>query len=146
VRRDSMAMKPFCGYNFGDYWAHWFSFEQRTQKLPKVFHVNWFRQDKNGKFMWPGFGDNLRVLKWIFDRCEGKVDAQDTAIGYLPHAKDLDVSGLNIDPATLEQLLSIDAGAWRHEMADIGKYLNDFGQRTPERLREEHAKVVKRLG
>ena len=146
VRRDSMAMKPFCGYNFADYWAHWFSFEKRTQKLPKVFHVNWFRQDKNGKFMWPGFGDNLRVLKWIFDRCEGKVDAQDTAIGYLPHAKDLDVSGLNIDPTTLEQLLSIDAAAWRHEMADIGKYLNDFGNRTPERLREEHTKVVQRLG
>ncbi len=146
VRRDPMAMKPFCGYNFGDYWQHWFSFEKRASNLPKVFHVNWFRQDKNGKFMWPGFGDNLRVLKWIFDRCEGKVGAQDSAIGYLPHTQDLDVSGLNMDVAALEQLLAIDTDAWRHEMTDIGKYLHDFGQRTPARLREEHADVVKRLG
>jgi len=91
VRRDSMAMKPFCGYNFADYWTHWLSFEGRVKHLPRVFHVNWFRQDKNGKFLWPGFGDNLRVLSWIIDRCEGRAKAHETPIGLLPHKEDLDL-------------------------------------------------------
>jgi len=145
VRRDSMAMKPFAGYNFGDYWQHWLSFEGRVKSPPKIFHVNWFRQDKNGKFMWPGFGENLRVLKWIIDRCGGRVGAKETAIGNLPQEKDLDVSGLGIDDAALKELLSIDAAAWRHEMEEIGKYLGEFGRRVPARLREEHNTVSKRL-
>jgi phosphoenolpyruvate carboxykinase (GTP) len=82
-----MAMKPFCGYNFADYWTHWLSFEERVKHLPKVFHVNWFRQDKNGKFLWPGFGDNLRVLSWIIDRCEGRAAAKETPIGFLPRPR-----------------------------------------------------------
>jgi phosphoenolpyruvate carboxykinase (GTP) len=145
VRRDSMAMKPFCGYNFGDYWKHWLSFEGRAKQLPRIFHVNWFRQDKNGKFMWPGFGDNLRVLRWIADRCDGKVDAVDTPIGKLPRTEDLDTSGLNLDDATLQTLLSVDPAAWRQEIESIGKYLDEFKDRVPERLRTMQKEVAQRL-
>ena len=145
VRRDSMAMKPFAGYNFGDYWQHWLSFERRVRQLPKIFHVNWFRQDRSGKFMWPGYGENLRVLKWITDRCGGRVDARETPIGYLPLEKDLDGSGLSIEGDVIRQLLSIDTGAWRHEMQEIGKYLDEFGRRIPARLRDEHTAVSQRL-
>jgi phosphoenolpyruvate carboxykinase (GTP) len=145
VRRDSMAMKPFAGYNFGDYWQHWLSFESRAKKLPKVFHVNWFRQDKSGKFMWPGYGENLRVLKWIIDRCESRVGAAESPIGFLPLAKDIDASGAGVDAATLQELVSIDASAWRQEMSDIGKYFSEFGRRVPLRLKEEHNAVSKRL-
>ncbi|HWK75331.1 MAG TPA: phosphoenolpyruvate carboxykinase (GTP) [Povalibacter sp.] len=146
VRRDPMAMKPFCGYNYGDYWKHWLSFEGKAKQLPKIFHVNWFRQDGNGKFMWPGYGENLRVLRWVIDRCEGKAQAQETAIGYLPKASDLDVSGLNIDDAALQTLLSIDPTAWRQEVESIGKYLDEFKDRIPAQLREELRGVAQRLG
>jgi len=146
VRRDSMAMKPFCGYNFGDYWRHWLSFEGKTTKLPKIFHVNWFRQDGSGKFMWPGYGENLRVLRWIADRCDGKAEAVDTPIGYLPKASDLDVSGLKIDDAALQTLLSIDPTAWRQEVESIGKYLDEFKDHIPAQLREELRGVAQRLG
>jgi phosphoenolpyruvate carboxykinase (GTP) len=146
VRRDSMAMKPFAGYNFGDYWKHWLSFEQRAKKLPRIFHVNWFRRDKNGKFLWPGFGDNLRVLRWIADRCDGKVSARETPIGYLPNKEDLDTRGLDLDGATLETLLSIDEQAWRQEIESIGKYLDEFKDRVPAKLREELKGVAQRLG
>jgi phosphoenolpyruvate carboxykinase (GTP) len=138
-------MKPFAGYNFGDYWQHWLSFETRAKKLPKVFHVNWFRQNKDGKFMWPGFGDNLRVLKWIIDRCENRVGAVESAIGYLPNEQDLDAKGLDMAPATLKELVSIDTSAWGHEMEEIGKYFAEFGRRIPSRLKEEHQAVSKRL-
>jgi phosphoenolpyruvate carboxykinase (GTP) len=146
VRRDSMAMKPFCGYNFGDYWQHWLSLEAKAKQLPLIFHVNWFRQDKNGKFMWPGYGENLRVLSWIADRCDGKVEAVEAAIGYLPRAQDLDVSGLNIDNATLQTLLAVDPTAWRQEIESIGKYLDEFKDRVPDKLREEQREVARRLG
>jgi phosphoenolpyruvate carboxykinase (GTP) len=146
VRRDPMAMKPFCGYNYGDYWQHWLSFEGRAKHLPRVFHVNWFRQDGNGKFMWPGFGDNLRVLRWIADRCDDKVGAVEAPIGYVPRAEDLDVKGLNMDQATLQTLLSVDATAWRQEIESIGRYLDDFKDRVPERLWEEQKAVAARLG
>jgi phosphoenolpyruvate carboxykinase (GTP) len=146
VRRDPMAMKPFCGYNYGDYWQHWLSFEGRVKHLPKIYHVNWFRQDKDGKFLWPGFGDNLRVLSWIFDRCEGTVGARETPIGNLPQPEDLPISGLDIQPDTLKELLSINAGAWRQEAAQIGDYLGEFGGRTPERLKQELRTVQQKLG
>src|SRR5690606_2950095 len=126
VRRDPMAMKPFCGYNFADYWAHWLSFEERSARLPKIFHVNWFRRDSTGKFLWPGFGENLRVLRWIINRCEGRAGAEDLPIGYLPRAEDIDLSGLDVSRETLEQLLAVDAGQWREEMRDVGKYLESF--------------------
>jgi phosphoenolpyruvate carboxykinase (GTP) len=145
VRRDPMAMKPFCGYNYGDYWQHWLSFEQRSNKLPKVYHVNWFRQDKDNNFMWPGFGDNLRVLSWIFDRCEGTVGAQATPIGNLPRVEDMNTSGLEIQPETLRELLSINPSAWRAEAKQIGEYLEEFGTRTPLKLKEELADVQQRL-
>jgi phosphoenolpyruvate carboxykinase (GTP) len=145
VRRDPMAMKPFCGYNFADYWQHWLSFQSRATKLPRVFHVNWFRQDKNGKFMWPGYGENLRVLRWIADRCEGKVAATESAIGYLPRPEDLDVRALNIDNATLQTLLSVDPAAWRQEIESIGRYLDEFKERVPEELRKQQKDVAARL-
>jgi phosphoenolpyruvate carboxykinase (GTP) len=146
VRRDPMAMKPFCGYNFADYWSHWLSFEDRADDLPAVFHVNWFRRDANGRFLWPGFGENLRVLRWIIDRCEGRVGARSTPIGLLPHPGDIDTRGLDVSEATLDSLLAVDAGQWRREMDDVGGYLEAFGDRLPERLREEHAAVRAALG
>ncbi|HEX7115081.1 MAG TPA: phosphoenolpyruvate carboxykinase (GTP) [Steroidobacter sp.] len=146
VRRDSMAMKPFCGYNFGDYWRHWLSFEHKVPKLPRIFHVNWFRQDANGRYMWPGFGENLRVLRWIAERCEGKVDAVETPIGYVPRKEDLDLKGLNLGGDTLDALLAIDPGAWRQEMESIGRYLDEFRDRVPAELRDEHRAVAQRLG
>ncbi len=145
VRRDPMAMKPFCGYNFADYWAHWLSFADRSDKLPAIFHVNWFRRDQDGRFLWPGFGDNLRVLRWIIDRCEGRVSAVTTPIGELPQADDIDVSGLDIAPQTLESLLAVDHAQWRDEMNAVGEYLESYGERLPERLREQHRKVLKAL-
>jgi phosphoenolpyruvate carboxykinase (GTP) len=146
VRRDPMAMKPFCGYNFADYWAHWLSFTERSVALPQIFHVNWFRRDSAGRFLWPGFGENLRVLRWIIDRCEGRVGAVDTPIGHLPRPADLDVKGLDVSPDTLAQLLAVDAAQWREELRDIGVYLESYGERLPARLREEHRKVVAALG
>ncbi len=145
VRRDPMAMKPFCGYNFADYWSHWLSFAGKSDKLPKLFHVNWFRRDKAGKFMWPGFGDNLRVLKWIVDRCEGTASANETAIGFLPNPEDIDISGLNITDETMQALLSVDPAEWQTEIAEIGEYLETYGSRLPDKLREELEKVSNAL-
>jgi phosphoenolpyruvate carboxykinase (GTP) len=146
VRRDPMAMKPFCGYNYADYWAHWLSFAKRSTKLPKIFHVNWFRRDASGKFLWPGYGDNLRVLRWIIDRCEKKVDAVETPIGFLPKTGDIDLKGLDVSTSTLEQLLAVDPEQWRKEMASIGEYFGEFGERLPAELKDEHQKVVRALG
>jgi len=145
VRRDPMAMKPFCGYNFADYWGHWLSFADRSAALPRIFHVNWFRQDDDGRFLWPGFGENLRVLRWIIDRCEGRVGARETAIGHLPHATDVDTRGLDVSDATLSALLSVDPGQWQAEMRAIAEYFEDFGARMPKALVEEHAAVVRAL-
>ncbi len=142
VRRDPMAMKPFCGYNFGDYWAHWLSFADKSDKLPRIFHVNWFRQDSRGQFLWPGFGENLRVLRWIIDRCENRVGARETPIGLLPEPADIDTRELDVSPQTLEALLAIDTGQWRKEMESIGDYLASFGDRLPEGLRREHETVL----
>ncbi|HLT91496.1 MAG TPA: phosphoenolpyruvate carboxykinase (GTP), partial [Woeseiaceae bacterium] len=145
VRRDPMAMKPFCGYNFGDYWAHWLSFEQRSSKLPKIFHVNWFRQDAQGRFLWPGFGENLRVLRWIIDRCEGRVGAVDTPIGRLPRPADIDTRDLDLAPETLSALLTIDNAQWRGEIDSIGEYLDTFGERLPAALRDEQRRIAAAL-
>jgi len=136
-----MAMKPFCGYNFGDYWGHWLSLGQKFSALPEIFHVNWFRQDSKGKFIWPGFGENLRVLRWIIDRCEGRAEAKETPIGYLPAPEDLDVSGLDIDGATLEALLHVEKRQWRIEMDEIRGFLLDYGDRLPNALLEEERRI-----
>ena len=146
TRRDPMAMKPFCGYNFADYWSHWLSFAEKSESLPKIFHVNWFRRDSDGNFLWPGFGDNLRVLRWIIDRCEGRSGATETAIGYLPGPGDIDISGLDLEPSTMESLLNLDKEKWRQEMQEIGKYLEEYGSRLPQELLEQQRAVLKDLG
>ena len=146
VRRDPMAMKPFCGYNFADYWAHWLSFPARVAKLPQIFHVNWFRRDKAGKFLWPGFGDNVRVLRWIIDRCAGRAGARETAIGFLPQAGDIDLAGLDVTPQALQELLAVDPALWRQEAKELGDYLRTFGARLPPRLMDEHRRLLERLG
>ncbi len=145
VRRDPMAMKPFCGYNFADYWNYWLSFAGKSANLPKIFHVNWFRQDKDGKFMWPGFGENLRVLRWILDRCDGKTQAQDTAIGYVPTGEVIDTRGLNVDVETMRALLEVDPDKWREEMQTLHEYFRSYGERLPSKLREEHRQVTAAL-
>ena len=142
VRRDPMAMKPFCGYNFGDYWAHWLSFERPSKHLPKIFHVNWFRQDQDGKFLWPGFGENLRVLRWIIDRCDDRVGAKETPIGFLPNDGDISVEGLDVSAETMDALLSIDIEQWQAEMNSVGEYLEGYGDRLPDALRQEHQRIV----
>jgi len=141
VRRDPMAMKPFCGYNFADYWAHWLSFGDKSDQLPGIFHVNWFRQDDSGRFLWPGFGENLRVLRWIIDRSKGAVGANETPIGFLPNPDDLDTTGLDIEPDALRALTSIDIGQWQVEMDAIGDYFASYGDRLPKALETELATV-----
>jgi len=145
VRRDPMAMKPFCGYNFADYWSHWLSFADRTDNLPKIFHVNWFRQNDEGDFLWPGFGENLRVLRWIIDRCENRVDANETPIGYLPNPEDIDTRDLDISTDALAALTSIDLQQWREEMLSVGEYLESYGDRLPDALRQQQQAIVKKL-
>lgn len=137
VRRDSMAMKPFCGYNFADYFAHWLSLDTPAAKLPKIFHVNWFRKGADGKFLWPGFGDNLRVLEWMVRRIEGAAAAVETPIGLLPHAHDIRADGLDCDRASLEQLLDVDAPGWLGEVGAVREYLQGYGQRMPPVLLAE---------
>ena len=141
LRRDPMAMLPFCGYNFGDYWSHWLSFDKKTNNLPKIFHVNWFRQNDEGMFLWPGFNENLRVLKWIIDRCEEKIDAQDTPIGFLPHRDDIDMNDLDIPRKNIDELLSINEKEWLTEIQSIGEYIQNFGQRVPKELLDQFKKL-----
>jgi len=145
VRRDPMAMKPFCGYNFADYWAHWLSLADRPLQLPRIFHVNWFRRDGDGRFLWPGFGENLRVLRWIIERCEGRAEAVETPVGLLPESGDIDTEGLDIDPEIMDALLTIDPDQWQAEMEAVGEYLRSFGERTPARLLAEHEAVMAKL-
>jgi phosphoenolpyruvate carboxykinase (GTP) len=145
VRRDPMAMKPFAGYNFGDYWAHWINVGAKLKTPPKIFHVNWFRQDQAGKFLWPGYGENLRVLRWIIDRCKGTAAARDTAIGNLPNAADLDLKGLDIAPAAVEELLAVNPALWREEFAGIDKYLAEFADRVPQTLKNELKSALQRV-
>ena len=146
LRRDPMAMKPFAGYNFGDYWRHWLSFEGRVRHLPRIFHVNWFRQDASGRFIWPGFGENLRVLKWITERVGGRAGATDTAIGHMPRPQDLDRAGLELPDAALAELLALDAQAWRAELGQLAAELAVYGDRLPATLREELETTLRRLG
>ena len=145
VRRDPMAMKPFCGYNFGDYWAHWLSFSKRSDRLPKVFHVNWFRKDADGKFMWPGYGDNMRVLKWIVDRCEGRAHAHPTPVGMLPDVDDLDVTGLSLPRQTLDALLAIDPEVWQREVGEIAEFFASYGDRLPAELSAQVERIKREL-
>jgi phosphoenolpyruvate carboxykinase (GTP) len=149
LRRDPMAMLPFCGYNMGDYFAHWLKIgaNASASKLPKIFYVNWFRQDKdqNGKFLWPGYGENSRVLKWIFERCDGKVHAKETPIGRIPEVADLDTKGLDIKSARVKELLSIDLEGWTAEVPLIKQHFAQFGSHLPEALNLEVAALEQRL-
>ncbi|MFZ5662308.1 MAG: phosphoenolpyruvate carboxykinase (GTP) [Pseudomonadota bacterium] len=146
MRRDPMAMKPFCGYNFADYFAHWLSFDRPGLKLPPIFHVNWFRKGADGRFLWPGFGENMRVLEWILDRAEGRAGAVETPIGHLPRADDLNLDGLDLDGAALQTLLTFDRDGWRAEFDSLGAYLDEFGARMPQALKDEHGRVAAELG
>ncbi len=141
VRRDPMAMQPFCGYNFGDYWNHWLSMSKKYNNLPKIFHVNWFRQDKAGRFMWPGFGDNMRVLEWVLARCEGKGDAVRTPIGFLPTNTAINTEGTGLTKETMRELLAIEPSAWKNEMSGISEYFSKFGTRMPVELENELKRI-----
>ena len=145
VRRDSMAMKPFCGYNFADYFSHWLSFGAKADKLPKVFHVNWFRKGSDGKFLWPGFGENLRVLEWMLKRCEGKAGAVDTPVGLFPKREDMNLEGLRLSDEARDVLFGYDRDGWEAEMASIGEYLAEFGPRLPAALEAERQRVAAAL-
>lgn len=134
MRRDPMAMKPFCGYNFADYFTHWLSFDVPGARLPKVFHVNWFRKDLGGKFLWPGFGENLRVLEWMIERVEGRVGAMELPIGLQPRPADLNLQGAGISPEQLTELFSFDNSAWKAEFEQICAYLDEYGEKIPAPL------------
>ena len=146
VRRDPMAMRPFVGYDMGDYWAHWLAMGKKIPNAPKIFHVNWFRTDDEGNFIWPGFGDNMRVLMWILDRCEGKVDAVQTAIGYVPKAEDICIEGLSdVTLDTIKELLSVDKASWLEDVQNIKDFYAQVGSRVPAELYEELAALEARL-
>ena len=146
VRRDPMAMKPFCGLNFGDYWAHWLKVGSQLTHAPKIFNVNWFRKGSDGKFIWPGFSDNLRVLAWALKRCSGTVGAQASAIGHIPHAQDLELSGLDLTAEAVNTLLHVEPSAWQTEVEEIAAFLAEYGTRTPYALQLELAKARAALG
>ena len=145
VRRDPMAMRPFVGYNMGDYWAHWLEMGVKIPHAPKIFHVNWFRTDENGNFIWPGFGDNMRVVMWILDRCEGKVGADMTAIGYVPKPEDLNIEGLDLTIDTIKELLSVDKDAWLEDIKNIREFYAFVGDRVPETMYDELNALEARL-
>ncbi|MHA1179237.1 MAG: phosphoenolpyruvate carboxykinase (GTP), partial [Alphaproteobacteria bacterium] len=146
LRRDPMAMLPFCGYNMGDYFAHWLKMgEKGGAKMPKIFYVNWFRKSPEGKFMWPGYAENSRVLKWIFERCNGTAEAVDTPIGKLPAEGSLDVNGLDVAPETMKALNAVDAEGWKAELPMIREHFATFGDDLPNALKEQLAALERRL-
>jgi phosphoenolpyruvate carboxykinase (GTP) len=145
VRRDPMAMLPFCGYNMADYFQHWLEMGKRIPHPPKIFHVNWFRKDADGKFLWPGFGDNVRVLKWILERVEGRGGAQETPIGYVPARNALTLDGLTMRAHAVDELLRIDPEDWEQELVDSKEFFQKFGERLPREIRDEHEKLSGRL-
>ena len=146
VRRDPMAMRPFVGYDMGDYWAHWLNMGKKIPNPPKIFHVNWFRTDDEGNFIWPGFGDNMRVLMWILDRCEGKAEAISTPIGYVPNAEDINIEGLDdVTLDTIKELLSVDTASWLADVENIKEFYATVGDRVPQELKDELSALEARL-
>ena len=145
VRRDPMAMLPFCGYHMGDYFQHWIDMGKKIKVQPKIFNVNWFRTDSEGHFIWPGFGDNMRVLDWILKRCEETVDADETAIGYVPKPEDINLEGCGVDEETLKGLLNVDTETWKKEAEGIKEFYKKFGDKLPKELNEELASLESRL-
>ncbi|MBS0216064.1 MAG: phosphoenolpyruvate carboxykinase (GTP) [Proteobacteria bacterium] len=142
MRRDPMAMKPFCGYNFADYFSHWLSFDKPGAKLPKIFHVNWFRKGDGGDFLWPGFGDNMRVLEWMLKRVDGNAGAIDTPIGHLPKAEDINLDGVELTTEAREKLFGYDRAGWASEFEHIGEYLKEYGARMPDALPKEQQRIL----
>jgi len=145
VRRDPMAMLPFCGYNMADYFSHWLEMGKRIPHPPKIFHVNWFRRGADGQFLWPGYGENVRVLKWILERVEGSGAAEETPVGYVPTRNGLTLDGLQISPDAIEELLSVNPEDWEDDLADSKQFFGKFGSRLPRELLEEHEKLSRRL-
>ena len=145
TRRDPMAMLPFCGYNMGDYFGHWLDMGKRIPHPPKIFHVNWFRKGADGKFLWPGFGENARVLKWMLERIEGKAAATETPIGPVPTSDSIALDGINVSRETMKELLRVEPADWAKEHADVGEFFKKFGDRLPEEIREEHNRLGERL-
>lgn len=145
TRRDPMAMIPFCGYNMGDYFRHWLEMGRKMEKAPKIFHVNWFRKDENGKFLWPGYGENVRVLKWMLDRIENRAQATETPIGDVPTPASLDLDGLSIPRKNLDELLAVDPADWTEEVSATEKFFEKFGDRLPDEIRTEHKALADRL-
>ncbi|MGN6732289.1 MAG: phosphoenolpyruvate carboxykinase (GTP) [Candidatus Binatia bacterium] len=145
VRRDPMAMLPFCGYNMGDYWAHWLSMAQRATQPPKIFRVNWFQRNEQGKFIWPGFGENLRVLRWVVERCKGGGEAEETPIGYVPKVSALNGGDLKVSKSDLNQLVAIDREGWKSNLRSQGEYFDNFGDHLPAGIKEEHNALANRL-
>ncbi len=145
VRRDPMAMQPFCGYNFADYWSHWISIGKKHTHLPKIFHVNWFRQNESGKYLWPGFGENMRVLRWILDRCHNRVDATKTAIGFVPLKGAINTRGIDVSAETMHDLVAVKNDSWKKENTEIGHYFDKYGVKIPAELRAELHDVAKSL-
>lgn len=145
VRRDPMAMLPFCGYHMGDYWQHWLDMGEKVPNQPKIFNVNWFRTDENGEFLWPGFGENLRILEWILKRCFDEVEAVETPIGFLPKPEDIEQDGLDVTAQVLEELLKVDPDIWKNEAANVREFYQQFGEKLPPKLREELEGLEARL-
>jgi phosphoenolpyruvate carboxykinase (GTP) len=140
-----MAMLPFCGYNMADYFRHWLNMGRLMAKPPKIFHVNWFKADQQGKFLWPGFCENLRILEWILDRCNDRIDAKRTPIGYLPYPSDIDMTGLNLSTGAIEKLLKVDKEEWLTELKGINKFFGDFKKDLPKELWDEYNTLLGRL-
>jgi phosphoenolpyruvate carboxykinase (GTP) len=145
TRRDPMAMLPFCGYNMADYFAHWLQMGKKIPKPPKIFHVNWFRKGADGRFLWPGYGENVRVLKWILERVEGRGAAQETPIGYVPAKNGLTLDGIKVSDEALNELLRVNPEEWEAEMEDSKQFLSKFGKRLPRQISEEHDKLARRF-
>jgi phosphoenolpyruvate carboxykinase (GTP) len=145
TRRDPMAMLPFCGYHMGDYFGHWLEMGRKIPHPPKIFHVNWFRKGADGKFLWPGYGENARVLKWMLERIEGKAAATETPIGAVPTANSITLDGINVSRDTMNELLRVEPADWAKEHADVGEFFKKFGDRLPEEIREEHDRLGERL-
>jgi len=145
TRRDPMAMLPFCGYHMGDYLRHWIEIGRRIPHPPRIFHVNWFRKDADGQYLWPGYGENVRVLKWILERVEGRGSAVETPIGFLPSHGALTLDGLNISPERVEELLRVNPSIWAEEHTQAAQFLDTLGSRLPQELREENARAGERL-
>ena len=145
VRRDPMAMLPFCGYNMADYFRHWLEMGKRMRRQPKIFHVNWFRVDEKGGFLWPGYGENLRVLEWVIQRCNNKVGARESPLGYLPYPGDLDLTGLRLSDGALEKLLEVRPQDWQDELKEIKNFFAQFKKTMPEELWSEYRALKARL-